>query len=339
MKPFAWHQARSSAEAASSASATCAETMTRMDDVPHGALVMAGGIDLLDLMKAEVLAPAQLISVGDLADLQSIAEIQGGARVGAAITLAALAAHPLIRPRYPALAAAAAGSASAQIRNVATLGGNLLQRPRCWYFRSRQQRCLRRGGVHCFAHDGENRYHAIFDNQRCAIVHPSSLAAVLVALGAAVELIDAAGGTRRLPLESFLTPPVDDVTRENALQSKEVLVAVHLPAICEGLRMAYSRRGEKDSFDWPLAEVAVVLELETDGCCHRAAIILGAAAPAPHRSVAAERCLIGAVIDDQHARAAASAAIARATPLCDNAYKLPLFAALVHRTIVAAARG
>ena len=339
MKPFAWTTARSSSAAASAASTICAEAMTRADGAAEGSIVMAGGIDLLDLMKEGLLAPARLIGLRDLADLGAIDVERGGTRLGAGVTLAALAADPRIRRCYPVLASAAAGAASPQIRNVATLGGNLLQRPRCWYFRSRHHRCLRRGGVHCFAHDGDNRYHAIFDNRRCAIVHPSTLATVLVALGADVRLSDATGGSRRLPLEAFLTPPAGDLTRENILRPKEILHAVHLPAIGEGIRMAHSKRGEKDAFDWPLAEVAVVLDLEPDGRCRDATVILAAAAPTPHRAVAAARRLVGAVIDETSAAAAAATAIENATPLADNDYKLPLFATLVRRTIMAAAQG
>ena len=339
MKRFAWTTAESPSAAASAASTICAEAMALTDGATDGAIVMAGGIDLLDLMKEGLLAPARLIGLRDIADFGAIDLERDGARLGAGITLAALAADARIRRRYPALAAAAAGAASPQIRNVATLGGNLLQRPRCWYFRSRHHRCLRRGGVHCFAHDGDNRYHAIFDNRRCAIVHPSTLATVLVALGADVQLTDAAGGSRRLPLEVFLTPPAGDLTRENILQPREILHAVHLPPISEGIRMAHSKRGEKDAFDWPLAEVAVVLDLEPGGRCRDAAMILGAAAPAPHRAVNAARQLVGAVIDEKRATAAAAAAIEDATPLADNGHKLPLFEALVRRTIMAAAQG
>ncbi len=339
MTPFAWFRARSLFEAASTASVTCADAMTSSNGVAEGALVMAGGIDLLDLMKEGLLSPAMLIGVRDLGDLGAIDEVEdGGARIGAGVTLARLAGDPLMRRRYPALAAAAAGSASPQIRNVATLGGNLLQRPRCWYFRSAEHRCLRRGGVHCFAHQGDNRYHGIFENRRCAIVHPSTPATVLVALGAAIDLIDAAGRTRRLSLESFLTPARGDVTRENDLGPNEILTAVHLPAAAGAIRMAHSRRGEKDAFDWPLADVAVVLDLEPGGRCRSASVILGAAAPAPHRAVAAERALLDQPIDERCARAAAAGAIEGATPLSGNAYKLPLFAALVRRTILAAAQ-
>ena len=144
--------------------------------------------------------------------------------------LASLADHPLLQQRYPALAGAMRGFGDPQIRNVATLGGNLLQRPRCWYFRSHAYRCLRKGGGHCFAISGENQYHAIFNNMSCAIVHPSTAATALVALGATVELTNAAGATRQFPLEDFFVPPDRDLQRENDLRPQEILTAIRLPS-------------------------------------------------------------------------------------------------------------
>jgi xanthine dehydrogenase YagS FAD-binding subunit len=158
--------------------------------------VKGGGIDLLDLLKENLLAPTRLVSLRDIAGLATVAEQVGGLRVGPMVTLANLATHPVVRTRYPALADALQDSASPQIRNVATLGGNLLQRPRCWYFRAAEYHCLRKGGGHCFAISGENQYHAIFDNQSCAIVHPSTAATVLVALGTTIELANSEGATR-----------------------------------------------------------------------------------------------------------------------------------------------
>ncbi len=155
----------------------------------------------------------------------------GGTRIGAMVTLEQLAAHPALRQRYTALADAAASSASPQIRHVATLGGNLLQRPRCWYFRSAAHHCARKGGEHCFAFAGENQYHAIFGHDGCAIVHPSTIATALVAFNARVELVNAQGGTRVLALEAFLVGPDVDVRRETDLRAGEVLTAVLLPPL------------------------------------------------------------------------------------------------------------
>jgi xanthine dehydrogenase YagS FAD-binding subunit len=240
----------------------------------------------------------------------------------------------VVRQRYPAIADAARGSASPQIRHVATLGGNLLQRPRCWYFRSAAFHCLRKGGGHCFALEGENQYHAIFDNQLCAIVHPSTAATVLVALGARVELVNAEGVMRRVLLEDFFVSPDRDVQRENDLKPQEILTAVLLPWLPANLRMAHLKQGERDSFDWPLADVAVALERDERGMCSRASIVLGAAAPAPHRARAAEAALIGRRIDERVARDAGRAALDGAAPLTKNASKIPLFETLVRRAVL-----
>ncbi|HMK87916.1 MAG TPA: FAD binding domain-containing protein [Steroidobacteraceae bacterium] len=340
MNRFSWLSARSVAEAAAAASATVAAAMARPGGAERadGAMVKAGGIDVLDLLKEGLFAPATLVSLTGLPGLDEVAEEAGaGIRIGSMVTLAKIAGHPLIRERHPALADAAARSASPQIRNVATLGGNLLQRPRCWYFRSKEYRCLRKGGEHCYAHAGDNRYHAIFDNRPCAIVHPSSAATVLVALGAMVELVTADAHSRRMSLEKFLRPP-EDVTRENDLRAHEILTQIHLPRLGPGVRTAYLRVGEKQAFDWPLADVAAALELEPDGRCRSAAIVLGAAAPAPHRALLAERALTGRTIDEGAVNAAARAAIEGATPLANNAYKLPLVETLVRRAILAAGK-
>src|SRR5208337_3894235 len=237
---------------------------------------------------------------------------------------------------YPALSSAAGGSASPQIRAVATLGGNLLQRPRCWYFRAAEYRCLRKGGGHCFAIDGESQHHAVFGNQLCAIVHPSTAATVLVGLGAVLELTGAEGATRNVSLEDFLVTPDRDLQRENDLKPLELLTAILLPPVPSSARMAHLKQGEKDSFDWPLADVAVALDFAADGPCRRAAIVLGAAAPVPHRAKAAEALLTGKRIDENVAREAGRAALDGATPLAKNAYKLPLFETLVRRAILQA---
>jgi xanthine dehydrogenase YagS FAD-binding subunit len=316
-----------------------ADAMTAPSNTPNvleTSIVKAGGIDLLDLLKENLLAPTKVVSLRDIAGLATVAEQAGGLRIGSMATLANLATHPLVRQRYPALADALQDSASPQIRNVATLGGNLLQRPRCWYFRAAEYHCLRKGGGHCFAISGENQYHAIFNNQSCAIVHPSTAATVLVALRATLELVNSEGANRTILLEDFFVSPDRGLQRENDLKPQEILTAVLLPAPPLGLRMAHLKQGEKDSFDWPLADVAAVLDLNGNGSCKSAAIILGAAAPVPHRAKAAENILIGRHIDETAAAEAGRAALAGATPLTKNAYKLPLFETLVRRAILKA---
>jgi len=184
--------------------------------------------------------------------------------------------------------------------------------------------------------EARNQYHAIFDNALCAIVHPSTAATSLVALDATVELSDARSAVRQLPLEQFFIAPARNVQRENNLRPQEILSAIRLPKLPSNVRMAHIKQGEKDSFDWSLADVAVVLDMAPDGACRRASVVLGAAAPVPHRARAAEAALAGKRIDETTAAQAARAALEGATPLSKNAYKIPLFEALVRRTILKA---
>jgi xanthine dehydrogenase YagS FAD-binding subunit len=337
MNRFAWASPSTVQQAAAAASATVADAMIAAQPGARGpAIFKAGGVDVLDLMKERLLEPDALVNLRDVPGLNVIGEEAGGLKIGAMVTLAALGRHALVRQHYPALADAAAASASPQIRSQATLGGNLLQRPRCWYFRSQAHHCLRKGGEHCFAFAGENQHHAIFDHAHCAIVHPSTLATPLVALGAKVELVDAMGASRQVSLEDFFVPPSRDPHRENDLKPQEILTAARLPPLGPGVRMAHLKQGEKESFDWPLADVAVVLDRGPDGRCRSASVVLGAAAPTPHRAKAAEAALIGKQIDETAARAAARAALEGAEPLSQNAYKLPLFETLARRAILAA---
>jgi xanthine dehydrogenase YagS FAD-binding subunit len=339
MRNFAFRRAESLAEAAGTAGLV-ADAMLSPDGGARSGdvrVVKAGGIDLIDLMKEGLLAPAEVTSLAAAPGLDAVAPTDdGGLKIGPMVTLARVAADPAVRARYPALAGAAGCSASPQIRAVATIGGNLLQRPRCWYFRSAEFRCLRKGGGHCYAISGENPYHAIFDNRFCAIVHPSTSATALVALGAEVELVGGEGGTRRLALEDFFVGPDRDVQRENDLKSGEILAAIALPPAA-GLRMTHMKLAQKESFDWPLADVAVVLDLPAGGLCRRASIVLGAAAPTPWRARAAEAVLDEKAIDPDRAAKAGKAAMEGAIPLSANAYKVPMFEALVKRAILKAA--
>jgi xanthine dehydrogenase YagS FAD-binding subunit len=339
MNRFEWMSAGTVAEAAGAASTTTAEAMVsaQVNPAAQPILLKAGGIDLLDLMKEGLLAPRRLVNLRAIPTLDGCAGEDGGLRIGALVTLEEVAANPLIGSRYRALADAAGGVASPQIRHVATLGGNILQRPRCWYFRSEAHRCLRKGGGRCFAVHGENQYHAIFSNEVCAVVHPSTTATALVALGARIELVNAEGNIRRPLLDEFLVAPETDVQRENDLKAGEVLTAVLLPALNPGTTSAHMREADKLSFDWPIADVAVVLQCDEDGTCRVARVVLGSAAPVPRRARATEDMLEGQVIDEDLARDAGEAALEASTPLSKNQHKRPIFAALVRRALLRAA--
>jgi xanthine dehydrogenase YagS FAD-binding subunit len=299
------------------------------------AAIKAGGIDLIDRLKEGIDAPSRLVNIRTIPGLDTIVADSSGLHIGPLVTLAQLDVHKAVRTQYTALADAAGHAATPQIRNMATVGGNLLQRPRCWYFRNEQFHCFKKGGNKCFAQDGENEYHAIFDNRICAIVHPSAAGVALTALGAKLELTGRKG-KREIPIEQFWVRPEQDLARENSLGADEMITAIHVPAPPANARSSYMKLGEKESFDWPLSEVAVMIE-RNGANVSRASVILGAAAPIPLRSQAAEQALIGRPLDEKSARAAAIAALQGATPLEGNAYKIPIFEAIIRRTLLAAA--
>jgi xanthine dehydrogenase YagS FAD-binding subunit len=277
------------------------------------------------------------VNLRGIPGLDTIVEDGGGMRIGALVTLEQLAAHPALRQHYTAFADAAASAASPQIRHVATLGGNLLQRPRCWYFRSAAHRCARKGGDHCFAFGGENQYHAVFGHDGCAMAPPSTAATALVAFDARVELVNARGVPRTASLADFLVWPNIDIRRETDLHAGELLTSVLLPPTAPGTRSAFLKQAERSSPDWSIADVAVVLDRAPDGSCQRARVVLGAAAPVPWRVQQAEAALAGRTIDAAVAHTAGEAAIAGAVPLSGNGYKLPILATLVRRAALQAA--
>ena len=303
----------------------------------EGTVFKAGGVDLLDLMKERIASPKRIVNIREIEGFDHITPGDDGSlKLGPMVTLARIDADNFIRDKFTVLADAAGHAATPQIRNMATVGGNLLQRPRCWYFRNELFPCRKKGGEICYAQQGENQYHAIFNNGVCAIVHPSAAAMALVALGATIELTGDKGAKREVKLEDFFILPNVDVTRENTLQPGEIITEIRVPAMPKGAKSAYIKQGEKESFDWPIAEVAAVIEKDGDNC-KSASIVLGAASPIPRRAKEAEAALAGKPITRDSAMAAAKAALADASPMTQNGYKLPVFETIITRTILAAA--
>ncbi|MBK7825481.1 FAD binding domain-containing protein [Nannocystis sp.] len=307
----------------------------RVHEHPRARLFRAGGVDLLDRMKEGLDAPAELIDLRTIADEKSLRGINpdpaGGCQLGALVTLAELAAAA----ELDAVLREAAGSAATPgIRNLATLGGNLLQRPRCWYYRNVDLVCLKKGGDACLAVTGENKYHAILGGGPSFIVHPSTLAAALLALDASVDI---AGDTpRNIPLADLFVGPKQDPTREHSLGPGELLLRVVLPPAPPGRRSAYAVAKEKQSHDWPLVEAAVSLSLAT-GVMTQVRVVLGHVAPTPWRSREAEAVLENQAPSADLFRKAAAAALAPARPLRHNAYKLPLAQGLLREALHRAA--
>jgi xanthine dehydrogenase YagS FAD-binding subunit len=313
----------------------CAESLDEavalLRDKKGRARVIAGGTDLIPQMRTGVAEPERLVDLKGIPGLERVEMGADGMKLGALVTLAEIAAHPAIRDAYAALAQGAAAAASPQIRNAGTLGGNLCQRPRCWYFRSEAFHCRKKGGSECFALEGENKYHAIFGGDDCRIVHPSDTAPALVAYEAEARL-RSPRGERQVPLQAFFTMPAVDVERENLLEEDEILVSVFIPAPPPGTRALYVKIRERVSFDFALASVAAVLTFEGDTCT-RARIVLGGVAPIPWRCQAAEPVLVGQPLDDALISRAAEAALDGAAPLSKNRYKIPLVMGTIRRTL------
>jgi xanthine dehydrogenase YagS FAD-binding subunit len=300
-----------------------------------GSVFKAGGIDLLDHLKEHLLEPPRVVDLKSIPGLDRITvEADGSLRIGPLATLARVAAHEGVRRTHSALAQSCQEAASPQIRTVATLGGNLLQRPRCWYYRLESYACLKKGGDVCFAVGGENRYHAIFGGGPSYAVHPSNAAVPLLAFGASFVL-EGAQGSRTVPASEFFTSPAKDPERENQLRAGEILTEIRVPA-AGGMKSAYQDVRERAAFDWPLVSAAVALKSD-GGVVREARVVLGAVAPVPWRSAKAEQALVGRPLDEAAAAAAARAAIFGAVPLSDNAYKVGLVQTLVRRTLMSIA--
>jgi xanthine dehydrogenase YagS FAD-binding subunit len=295
-------------------------------------LPLAGGQDLISLMKDYILQPEQVINVKSLPTAIAV-PAQGEAVLGAAARLVDVAAHEPLRKVLPALADAAGEVGTPQIRNQGTVGGNLCQRPRCWYFRNEEFRCLKKGGAQCFAVEGENQFHAIFGDAPCHIVHPSSLAVPLIAYDATM-VIAGPKGERKVPAGEFFVTPDRRMYGENVLEPNELLRQVTIPIPRNGKSAIYEVR-YKQSHDWPIAFAAVALTMDGQRV-NKARVVMGAVAPVPWRSSAAEKALEGKPLNEAAAIAAADAAVAAAKPMTQNGYKVQVAHTAVKRAILKA---
>lgn len=300
----------------------------RAYDADENLQLKAGGIDLIDLMNNRIAAPDAVLTIGGVDELAYIREEDDGVRIGCNTTLADLARSDLIASQFPGLHHAVAGAATPQVRERATLGGNLCQRPRCWYFRSRQFHCLKKHGHMCYAVEGENRYHAIFGDGPCHIVHPSNAAPPLVALDAAFVL-RTRDNERTVASSDFFVMPDRALWTENVLEPGEILTEVYIPKAPS--QSATIELREKQSYDWPLAICAVA---RLDG---RWRVVLGAVAPVPWVSEPAMAVLGDRDITGALAAQAGEAAVEGAKPMRDNAYKLQLVKVAVKRALMTAA--
>jgi xanthine dehydrogenase YagS FAD-binding subunit len=324
MRPFEYASARTKAQAVGLLGASFEQ-----------AEVLAGGSDLLALMKDDVVRPRRLVSIQEIPELHEIRATEGGLSIGALRTLAELADDREVRRRYPALWQALDEAASPQIRNVATLGGNLCQRPRCWYFRGGHGLLAKGPGGESLVVKGDNRYHAILGNSGPAyFVSPSTIAPVLVAYGARVR-IHGPKGDRELPVEKFFRVPQSEAEREHDLQPNEIVTEILLPS-ARGMQGANYEVRQKEAFDWPYATASAVLRV-TGGKVESARIVLGHVAPVPWVSEEAARAITGKPVNAETAAAAGRAAVESARPLSRNRHKVQLARVAVARALLAAA--
>jgi xanthine dehydrogenase YagS FAD-binding subunit len=300
------------------------------------AMPLAGGQDLLARMKDYIDSPDRVVNVKNALDATIAAMPDGGLKIGAAVRIVDLEENAQVKRLYPAVITAAEQIGTPQIRNSGTVGGNINQRPRCWYFRNEEFVCFKKGGSRCFAVDGENQYHAIFGNEGPShIVHPSSLAVPFVAYGAKFRVVGPNGEKEIPAAEYFTLPTMQNVLKENVLGDEDLFTHVVLPAPGSVKSGHYEVR-YKASHDWPLAFTTVVLTMNGN-TIQSARVVLGAVAPVPWRSQDAERALAGKPLNEQTAAEAGEAAVRAAKPLSGNAYKIQITKTAVKRAVMNAA--
>jgi xanthine dehydrogenase YagS FAD-binding subunit len=296
-----------------------------------GAALHAGGTDLLGCLRDGVFSAATVVSLNGVTSLRGIERTgAGGLKIGALTSLSEVARNPQTIDNYAALAQAASEVASPQLRNQGTLGGNLCQKPRCWYYRG-EFHCLRKGGDQCFAVGGENAYHCIFGGENCYMVHPSDTAPALAALDARLH-VEGPKGRRTVPVDGFFVLPQKDYTRETVLGPGEVVTHIELPAAARGLRSSYRKVRARRSWDFALAGVAIALVFEGERLA-RARVFLSGAAPVPWRSREVEDVITGRKLDPAVIGQAAAAAVRNARPMEQNGYKVPLFKAVIEEQL------
>jgi xanthine dehydrogenase YagS FAD-binding subunit len=293
--------------------------------VDGDAMYLGGGTNLVDLMKLGVHAPARLVDVSRLSD-DRIEELpDGGMHIGGAVRNSDLATDPVVREHYPLLAQALLSGASGQLRNMATVAGNLLQRTRCAYFQDVSKPCnKRRPGSGCPAREGDHRNLAILGHsEACVATHPSDMAVALAAIGAAVQVLGR-GGARTIPLPGLHRLPGDEPDRDTVLEPGDLITAVELPALAFARRSTYRKVRERASFSFAVASIAAAVALDDDQTVRECRIAFGGLAHAPWRATRAEEALRGAPASTQSFAAAADAELEQAKPLRDNAFKVPL---------------
>jgi xanthine dehydrogenase YagS FAD-binding subunit len=335
MNKFSWYEAKSLEDALQQVNSTVSEQL--YEPTKGAAVFKSGGVDVFDWAKEGLLSPEKIINIKNIPGLdQTSYDRKEGMRIGANVTLADMASNEEIRSNYLALHQAVNHAATPQLRNMSTLGGNIAQRNRCWYFRSADHQCLRKAGDRCFARhseNGENENHAIIDNGSCVSIHASSIATALMAFNASVVIVGADGKKKEVLMDDFFVSASKDIGMETILQAKEIITHIIIPPPSKNTKSFYVKHVARESYDWSLGDVAVVMEVSGNSC-KSASIVLGAAAPVPYRSMQAQEAIEKKDINQENAMAAAKAAMSIARPLSKNAYKVPLFESIIKQAII-----
>lgn len=326
MKPFDYYKV-----------ASVAQAVSLLSKHQQKAAILAGGSDLMGLMKDRVEGPkfklpGFLIDIKGIKELNVIKDQKGWLKIGVGTPLSDIVSSDLIAKKYPLLRQAAGQVGVPQIRNVGTLGGNLCQKPRCWYFRGKLfPDCFRKGGNNCYAPGGENRYHALFGGANCYKIHPSDLAPALMALNARVE-IGSSKGSRMVPMEKFYVGPEKNMLNETILGPQELVLSVEIPNPAATSKSVYLKLKEREAFDFAVVSVAVSLSLK-NSLVDQARIVFGGLAPFPMRAVKAEAALKGKGIKEAIA-AACKAATDGAEPMSHNGYKIDAAKGILEQALV-----
>jgi len=317
-----------------------AEALQTLAQLGPKAKILGGGSDLVGgIMKDWVTGkgmplPDALIDLTTVPGLDQINVGADGARIGATTTLTDIAEHTDLQQQYPLLTQATLTIASPLIRNFGTLGGNINQRPRCWFFRGEGFNCYKKGGDFCFAVTGDNRYHAIIGGELCYIVHPSDTSTALLALNASARL-SGSGGERTVAFDSYFHGPREDVLTENVLKPDEIMLEVQIPKPAAGTKMAWTKIKDRQVYDFAISSVAVAFTVDGSGVWQSGRVALGGVAPVPYRATVVEDALKG---KDVRATAKAAAAQIRtvARPMSLNGYKIDLVQGIIERTLLQA---
>jgi xanthine dehydrogenase YagS FAD-binding subunit len=302
------------------------------------AQVMAGGSDMLGWIKDELVGPGApptdiVLDIRTIPNTNYVKyDAAAGLKIGALTTLTSVAEHAEVQKNYPVLSIAARSPASPGIRNVGTIGGNIMQRPRCWYLRGANFPCYKKGGDFCFSVTGENQYHAILDGELCYIVHPSDTAPALISLNATANVMGP-NGPKSIPFDQFFIGPRTNVLKETVLEHNEILTEISVPAPAANTKSTFMKVTQREVYDFAIVSIAVAAQIE-NGVWKDGRVVLGGVAPTPYRATIAEDALKGQKVDQNLVQQAANQTLLKARPMSQNAYKVDIAKNLIVRAVM-----